>query len=93
MDATDHSGSNGQRFTYQCSPDGTADSIWGTNVYTDDSSICTAAVHMGVITLVSGGVVTIEIRGGRSSYKSSLRHGIQSLSWGSWSGSFVVIVP
>ena len=78
---------------YVCPAGGTAHSVWGTDVYTDDSSVCTAAVHAGVITLEEGGTVTIEIRPGESSYEASERNGITSGSWGSWTGSFVVIDP
>jgi microcompartment protein CcmL/EutN len=74
----------------RCPRDGTAGTIYGTRIYTDDSSICTAAAHAGVITLERGGRVTIEIRGGRSSYESTTRHGITSASWGEYGRSFVV---
>jgi hypothetical protein len=84
-------GNNGSRYVYTCPSYGTASSIWGTDVYTDDSSVCTAAVHVGLITLAGGGTVTIEIRPGETSYAASTRNGITSNTWGSWSGSFVVV--
>ncbi|MFN2384414.1 MAG: LCCL domain-containing protein, partial [Gemmatimonadota bacterium] len=86
--ATDHRGQNGQRFDYACPPGGAGGSVWGTDVYTDDTSVCTAAVHVGLITFASGGRVTIEIRAGESSYRGSQRNGVQSSDYGSWSGSF-----
>jgi LCCL domain len=81
----------GAHFAYTCPPDGTAESIWGTDVYTDDSSVCTAAVHAGRITLGGGGSVTIEMRPGQSSYTPSARHGVTSLTYGAWYGSFVFL--
>ena len=79
----------GQQFTLACPPGiGQADSIWGTDIYTYDSSICTAAVHAGRISLAAGGVVVVLIQPGQSSYTGSLRHGINSSSYGSWGGSF-----
>lgn len=81
---------NGERITFSCPSTGSARTVWGTNIYTDDSSVCTAAVHDGVITVASGGTVTIEIRSGRSSYNGSLRNGVSSSNWGSWNGSFVI---
>jgi hypothetical protein len=33
----------------------------------------------------------IEIRPGEDAYVGSTQNGIESLDWGSWSGSFVVI--
>ncbi|MDI6744679.1 MAG: LCCL domain-containing protein [Thermodesulfovibrionales bacterium] len=86
-------GKNGLRFTYTCSPNGSAGNLWGTDVYTDDSSICTAAVSAGLITFHAGGSVTIEIRPGQSSYAGSTRNGITSKGYGSWHGSFVFVGP
>ena len=85
-------GRNGQQFTFTCSAGGPISSrLWGTNIYTDDSSICTAAVHAGYIELASGGTVTIEIRPGQPSYQGVTRNGVTSRAYGSWSGSFVFV--
>ena len=89
--ATAFRGTNGSRYVYTCPSYGAAYSVWGTDVYTDDSSVCTAAVHTGSITLAGGGVVTIEIRPGQDSYSGTTRNGITSANWGSWSGSFVIV--
>ena len=77
-------GLDGEQYTFTCPPDGSPYSIWGTDVYTDDSSVCTAAVHVGLITLTSGGVVTVEIRPGEASYAASDWNGVSSSSYGSW---------
>ncbi len=90
-DATQYRGRDYQRFVYGCPASGGPQTVWGTDVYTDDSSVCTAAVHTGVITFASGGTVTIEIRPGLSSYESSARNGVTTLSYGAWPGSFVVV--
>ncbi|MEL6614222.1 MAG: LCCL domain-containing protein [Bacteroidota bacterium] len=74
--------------TYTCPPGGTARTIWGTDLYTDDSSVCTAAVHSGLITLASGGEVTIWLSEGADSFSASARHGIESNSYGPWSHGF-----
>ena len=85
-------GRTGQRFTFQCPRGGPASGrLWGTDLYTDDSSICTAGVHAGVITIANGGSVTIEIRSGASSYRGTRRNGIDSREYGSYAGSFVVV--
>jgi hypothetical protein len=84
-------GRNGERFVYTCPKYGVAGSLWGTDVYTDDSSVCTAGVHAGVISLAGGGTVTIEIRPGEAAYTSTNRNRITSSSYPSWSGSFVVV--
>ncbi|WP_346729629.1 LCCL domain-containing protein [Corallococcus exiguus] len=38
--------------------------MWGTDLYTDDSSVCVAAVHAGAIT-TAGGTVVVTISRGR----------------------------
>ena len=88
-------GMNGERYDFLCPPGKPQPSrVVGDGVYTDDSSICTAAVHAGVIHPKEGGRVTIEIRPGQESYVGSDRHYIQSTTYASpWSGSFVVVRP
>jgi LCCL domain-containing protein len=58
-------------------------SVWGTDEYTDDSGICVAAVHAGLLTL-DGGVVVLERRPGRDSYQGSERHGVVSRDYPAW---------
>ena len=91
--ATSLNGAAGQTFTLACSPGGTAHSVWGSDIYTSDSSICTAAVHSGLITFQQGGTVTIEMRPGRSVYGTSERNGVTSSSYGAWQSSFVFKTP
>jgi len=74
----------GARHTYRCPPRGTLTPCWGTNLYTHDSSVCTAAVHLGRITVDDGGTVTFEMRAGAAGYIGSLRNGVTSLSTGAW---------
>jgi hypothetical protein len=62
--------------------------IWGTDVYTNDSPICVAAVHAGKIAIVSGGRVVVKIVAGQSSYSGSTRNGVTSTSYGPWTCSF-----
>jgi outer membrane protein OmpA-like peptidoglycan-associated protein len=61
--------------------------IWGSDVYTDDSGICRAAVHAGLIP-ASGGEVTLRALPGRSSYPAVTRNGVQSSAYEAWPGSF-----
>lgn len=78
----------GTRFRYLCPPEGAARSAWGTDVYTNDSSICTAAAHVGRITVEAGGEVVIVMEPGRDAYVGSTRHGITTRDWPAWSCSF-----
>ncbi|GEM_PF-7127561 len=72
-----------------CPADCGGASVWGTDIYTDDSSICVAAIHAGVITS-AGGAFDVTILEGQQSYPSSTQNGITTSSWGSWSRSFSV---
>jgi len=90
--ATALRGKNNQRFSYACpGGSGPAGSVWGTDIYTDDSTVCLAAVHAGLITPGSGGVVGFEIRPGESAYRGSTRNGVRSSDYGKFSGSFVFV--
>lgn len=77
-------------YKFQCPENGTPGAVWGSDIYTVDSSICTAAVHAGIITLDRGGAVTVEFRPGRSAYGSTVRNGITSSNYGEYPHSFVV---
>ena len=91
--ATSLNGKDGQTLTLQCSPGGTAHSVWGSDIYTADSSICTAGVHSGLISYERGGTVTIELRPGRPIYGCSERNGVTTSSYGSYQHSFVFKTP
>jgi hypothetical protein len=65
--------------------------VWGTNVYTDDSPICWAGMHAGRITRAQGGDVFVEIQPGLSSYVGSFRNGVTTQDYGSYSGSYAVL--
>jgi hypothetical protein len=86
-------GQNGVRYSYECPANGSTTTPWGTDLYTDDSGVCSAAVHSGLITIAQGGTVVIEIRPGASSYTGSLRNGIKTTDYGPWNGSYVFIAP
>ncbi|MBW3539018.1 MAG: protein kinase [Planctomycetes bacterium] len=68
----------------------TGGSLWGTGVYTDDSTLATAAVHAGVLRPGETGIVKVTILPGQLSYGASVRNGVTSSSWGEYSGSFRV---
>lgn len=91
--ATSLKGADGQTLTLACSPGGTPHSVWGSDIYTSDSSICTAGVHSGLISFERGGTVTIELRPGRTIYGSSERNGVTTSAYGSYQHSFVFKTP
>jgi hypothetical protein len=86
-------GMNGERYAFHCPPGKPLPHrVAGSGPYTDDSSICTAAVHAGVIHPKNGGDVTIEIRPGENRYEGSERNYITSTDYaGRWDGSFVIV--
>ncbi|XP_075472669.1 cysteine-rich secretory protein LCCL domain-containing 2-like [Ascaphus truei] len=65
-----------------------SENVWGSDIYTDDSSICRAAIHAGRLTN-EGGKVIVEKNPGQSSYEESTRNGIKTSKYGTWTGSFV----
>ena len=89
--ATRHRGRNGATVEVRCAPGGTPGSVWGSGPYTDDSSICGAAVHTGVITVARGGRVRIRIGPALTSSRGSTRNGVTSLDYGAYPGSYTVL--
>ena len=89
--ATAFRGQNGTTKVFDCPKYGAIGSVYGTDVYTDDSSVCTAAVHAGYISLAGGGTVTIEIRADAGSYTGSTRNRVTSSSYPAWHGSYAIV--
>lgn len=74
-------------FTCRCDGDAIrTGSVWGTDIYTDDSALCQAAVHAGVIGS-GGGRVTVSRGAGRPLYTGSRRNGILSHDYGEYARS------
>lgn len=78
----------GDVYQIACPSDCEASSVWGTNLYTDDSTVCTAAAHAGATTLEEGGIVTLAFLPGLEEYAGSEQNGIETSNWGSWDISF-----
>lgn len=83
-------GDVGTSFKVTCPPGCGASTVWGSGIYSDDSSICSAAIHAGVAVPEAGGEFTVTIAPGQSSYASSSQNGVTTSSWGSWGRSFTV---
>ncbi len=62
--------------------------VWGTQVYTNDSDLATAAVHAGVLSVDQSGIVAVRILPGQSEYEASIRNGITSNSYGGYDCSY-----
>ncbi len=89
--ARDVPGEDGQKRFVRC-PAGCLQAyhaVWGTDVYSDDSSVCAAAIHAGAIG-PEGGLALFDFMPGREQYAASTRAGVESRSWGAWRRSFQV---
>lgn len=86
--AVEYRGKIGEVVEFECPSGGSEHEIWGTNVYTDDSSVCTAAVHAGLLTFDGGGEVTINIERGLDDYLPTASNGVVSSAYGPWPGAF-----
>jgi hypothetical protein len=80
----------GKVYKFNCPAGGKEGNVWGTDIYTVDSSICNAAVHAGKLKMENGGPVTIELRPGETAYKGSTRNGIKTMDYGKYGSSFIV---
>ncbi|MCW5717141.1 MAG: hypothetical protein KIS68_04835 [Bauldia sp.] len=69
--------------------------VWGTDLYTDDSPICTAAVHAGLVRPAATsegiryiGVIDVRRAAGCPYYTPSRSFGVSTSRYGGWGGSF-----
>jgi hypothetical protein len=68
----------------------TSGSVWGSDVYTDDSSVAAAAVHAGALSVGEFGFVKVTLMPGQSRYEGSMRNGVTSQTYEIFDGSFRV---
>ena len=83
-------GQNGKVFYFEVTGAANAGTVWGTDIYTDDSPIAMAAVHAGVLKVGEKAVVKLTILPGQASYNGSMRNGISTSDYGPWQGSYKV---
>lgn len=96
LNTSEYRGQHNARLLFECPPNAGRTGVgyvWGTDVYSDDSALCVAAVHAGIISFERGGRVLVTILPGYANYAPSTSHGVTSSSWGEWSGSFSVDPP
>ena len=66
-------------------------SLWGTETYTDDSSLAAAVVHMGIAKANQTVLVKVQILPGQESYTGTTQNGITSSNYSSYSGSYKIL--
>jgi LCCL domain len=80
----------GESFYFQVSADVNGP-LWGTDIYTSDSSLGKACVHAGVLAPGESGIVKVTIVKPILVFSGSTRNGVASSSWTTpWSGAFTV---
>lgn len=76
-----------------CPSNCSSGSVWGTDTYTNDSAVCLAAIHAGVISASDGGEVLVSYADGLSAYVGSTQNGVTTSNYGVWNSSFTVAKP
>ncbi len=80
----------GQKLTFRVTGNPTG-SIWGTDMYTLDTQLATAAVHAGVLKPGETGNVKVEILGPQPAFAGSVRHGVSSSDYDAYPGAYRVL--
>lgn len=88
--ARDVEGNEGSSWLMKCPAGCTPKNVWGTDIYTDDSVLCSAAIHAGAITAADGGTVLVTWVPSQPTYIGSARNNITSSDYGKWERSFYV---
>ena len=65
-------------------------SVWGTDIYTLDSTLAVAAVHAGIVKVGQSGNVTVTILGPNGNYIGSTRNGVTTSNYMNYPGSYKI---
>jgi hypothetical protein len=68
----------------------TIGTVWGTDVYTGDSSLSTAAVHAGLVQPGGTAVVKVTVVQPLGQYQGSVRNGVTSRDFGQFGTAYRV---
>jgi hypothetical protein len=80
--------------TFYCQVTGApGGSVWGTDLYTTDSTIASVAVHAGVLAAGQTGVVKVMVVAPPASFQGSMRNGITTGDWPSYPAAYQVSAP
>ena len=80
----------GQKFVFRVTGNGNG-SVWGDEIYTTDSQLSKAAVHIGVLKPGQTGVVKVEILGPQNSYAGTTRNGVTTSAFGDYPSSYKIL--
>lgn len=87
--AVDFADETFEKATFYCPPNGKESTVFGSDIYAVNSSICTAAVHAGKTTFGRGGEVTIIFGPGLEYYVTTTRNDVTTNMFGDKDTSFV----
>jgi hypothetical protein len=73
-----------------CLADAGPGTVWGSNPYTSDSDICTAARHAGAIGAFGGPVHVLKVPG-LQDYPATTANGVTTESWGPYDGAITFV--
>lgn len=62
--------------------------VWGTEIYTLDSTVSLAAVHAGLLKAGQSAILRVKILGPQTAFQGSERNGIQSMAYGFYNGGY-----
>ncbi len=81
-------------FACSCAPNvSTLGAVYGSGRYTNDSNICTAALHAGAVDAAAGGAVTLYLGNGCGSFTGSTANNVTTRNWSSFPITFGFASP
>jgi hypothetical protein len=83
-----YQGQIGKVHTFRVTGNAGGGHVWGTDTYTLDSNLATAAVHAGLLKPGQTGTVRVKVLGPLGAYAGSVRNGVNSMGYGMFPGSF-----
>ncbi len=81
----------GKRFAFTVTGSNMNGALWGTGVYTTDSSLAMAAVHSGVLKVGQTGVVVVQIVPTPNNFTGTFQNGIQSNPYQQYPTAYQII--
>jgi hypothetical protein len=62
--------------------------LWGSDIYTGDSSVAVAAVHAGLVKAGETAIVKVTVVAPLARYQGSVRHGVTSHDFGRYGAAY-----
>jgi hypothetical protein len=85
----DLAGQIGKTFTYRVTGANNG-AVWGSDVYTTDSSVATVAVHAGIVKVGETGIIKVTIVAPPPFFAGSTRNGVTTAAFNAFPGAYIV---